>query len=135
MQELQKDPKQDKAVKLTALAEITASWSVADREALLSMDGLHIWSRQFIEDRLAWRSKVPFTLLQLRVRRLKEDIMLKNKDSYWGCFSFVDVPCDLSIAELREASEPALPDPEFRRIQEQLHAVLHRFPTVVALEI
>ena len=91
---------------------------------------MHIWSEQFILDRLAWRPKVPFTLLELRVRLLKEEITLENNDHYWGCFSFVDVPCSESISDLIDSSEEALSATEFNRSQQGLRASLSRFAGV-----
>ena len=121
-QELEHDPKSKHTVTLGLLADVTGTWQVEDEKAILSLTDHHIWSEKFVRDRLYWRPKVPFTVLELRVKRLSEPISLPNSDSYWGCFSFVDIPCDgrISLDTLSADATPVLDDVEF---DERQHAI------------
>ena len=82
--------------------------------------------------RLKWRAAQPLTLLELRARRLRPPLALPARDSFWGCFSWVDV----GAAAAAEAAErwrhgtPAIPVEEFAEKQ----AALRRALRVMAAE-
>ena len=125
MQELRRDPKAEKELKLEVLAEVSGVWTTNDPEALSSLDELHIWSQQYVENRLSWRAKQPLTILELRCSHLKPPLVVPNADMLWGCFSFAELE-DVAFDGLLP-SQLVLEDETFKKQQRALRERLARF--------
>lgn len=85
-----------------------------------------------LQARLKWRPRQALTLLELRVRRLEPPLALAVRESFWGCFSWVDVgPAAAAEAAQRwQHSAPALSDGEFAAKQAVLRRALAGVETV-----
>jgi len=125
VQVLQWDPKSEKEMKLGMLAEVSGVWVTADAAALSALEDMHIWSRQYVEQRLSWRAKQPLTVLELRCRRLKPPLIVPSTDSLWGCFSFAKLE-GVSLNDL-PPSESVLGEGVFAERQRALRCRLEGF--------
>lgn len=74
--------------KLTAYAEVAKEIEVTDSAALAKLDGLHIWTHDYAEERLKWKKTKPLHVLLLRVYKLERPIELPMRDEYNGCKSW-----------------------------------------------
>ncbi len=76
--------------------------------------------------RLKWRPRQALMLLELRVRCLEPPLALAVRESFWGCFFWVDVgPAAAAEAAQRwQHSAPALSDGEFAAKQAALRRAL-----------
>lgn len=129
-QKLRRDPKSEEVVRIQGIAQVSSAWSISEKDGILQLTDFHIWSQKFIEDRLSWRPKVPFTLLELRVNRLRDDLIVKNNSDFWGCFSFADVPFIHSLDALLETSVPVLTDKAFQEQHKELQALLAKYNVI-----
>ena len=62
-------------------------------------------------------------ILELRCQRLRQPLLLPQSDSYYGCFSWVELPADL-VSQGLGGAEPVIPEPAFKDRQEGLRAAL-----------
>ncbi|KAF5836959.1 hypothetical protein DUNSADRAFT_5188 [Dunaliella salina] len=126
-EELALDPKAllGKELPIGTYAQVTGAWTVEGEEIVDALEGLHVWSKDFVKSRLSWRPKQPLTVLEIRAWRLAEPLQIKVHDELFGCFSFVDLQSAILDANLEGLMlEPALNDPTFAQKQEQLRAGL-----------
>ncbi|KAG2438915.1 hypothetical protein HYH02_010710 [Chlamydomonas schloesseri] len=120
------DPKKEAVLALPYVAEVTGAWTTHDPAVLTATDDLHVWTEQFIETRLKWRSSQPLTVLELRVWRLAAPLQLHVEEGLFGCFSWVDVTqtqSPVAAVDLTGAV-PAVADAEFARRQARLRQAL-----------
>ena len=97
---------------LPGWAEVVESVTITEPEQLAPLDGKLIWSNDYVETRLKWKSRDPLWILVLRAYRFDEPLTVAWDDAYGGCTSWVDIagiPADPS--EL--PSTPALSDIAF----------------------
>lgn len=96
-------------VTFTSAAEVADAFVVADEEAVARLDGLHVWTRDYLLERLAYKTEQPLWAVVLRVYRLPTPIVRPYLAEYRGCTSWVtlDAPVELS------AAAPALDDDAF----------------------
>jgi hypothetical protein len=122
---MQWDPKLEKEVQLSILAEVSGVWATSDLDALLSLGDMHIWSQQYVEKRRSWRAQQPLTIVELRCSRLRAPLVLPNTDALWGCFSFAELE-GVTTNDVGSA-EAILSDPVFSERQTALRDRLARF--------
>jgi len=102
-------------VTVTSFAEVEEDLEVTDAETLQRLEGLHIWTEDYAEERLRWKKTKPLHVLILRVYRLDEPKTIPMRDSYGGCKSWIE------LQDIRASSmEPVLEDEEFRRLSEEV---------------
>ncbi|MFC4600480.1 DUF1802 family protein [Cohnella hongkongensis] len=109
------------AVRITAFAEAEEDLELSDAETLKRLEGLHIWTEDYAEERLKWKKTKPLHVLILRVYRLDEPQTIPIRDSYGGCKSWIEIQ-DLNDCSMR----PVLEDEEFRRRSEEIRNRIHR---------
>jgi len=87
--------------------------------------------------RLKWRPRQALTLLELRVRRLEPPLALAVHESFWGCFSWVDIGPEAAAeaAQRWQHSAPALSDGEFAAKQAALRRALAGMEAVPLLVV
>ncbi|MCZ7529190.1 MAG: DUF1802 family protein [Acidimicrobiia bacterium] len=93
-------------------AEVVATATVTDPEELDALNSKLIWTPDYAESRLRWKSRDPLWVLALRVHRLETPVVLPWSDDYGGCTSWVDLrglPADPASLP----STPALSDEAF----------------------
>lgn len=86
-------PKEVDPLPLQYFAEITGAWTTKDPQVLNVLDPLHVYAGGFLETRLKWRAKEPLTLLELRCYTLQQPLQIpvKQREGYFGCFSWVQL--------------------------------------------
>lgn len=127
-EEMVLQPKEVDQLRLQYYAEVTGSWTTQDPEVLAVLDPLHVYAEGFLDTRLKWRAKEPLTLLELRCYRLQRPLLLpvKQREGYFGCFSWVQLEdADVLPPGCWEV-EAALGDAEFAAKQAVLWAGLQR---------
>lgn len=91
-------PKDVEQLPLQYYAEVTGAWATKDPQVLQVLEPLHVYAEGFLETRLKWRAKEPLTLLELRCYTLQQPLMIpvEQRESYFGCFSWVELdPADV----------------------------------------
>lgn len=64
---------------------------VTDAGAVAALTDLHIWTREHIEERLAFRPKHPLQVLVVNAVALPEAVTVERIPAYGGCSSWVDL--------------------------------------------
>lgn len=118
------EPKEATWLSLDTYVEVTGVWVTEDAGVLAALDPLHIWTQEFVEARLKWRTKQPLTLLELRAWQLQPPLDLKVEQEFFGCFSFVEIQAGLSQPVSLQGAKPALSDEEFAKRQHVLRSKL-----------
>ena len=104
-------------------AEIAESAALTEPAQVEALDGFHVWTPDYAEQRFRWRPKAPLLVLVLRVHRLDDPIEVPVRAEYASCTSWVpmlDLPGDPATV----ASTPVLGDAAFARRVEKLRAAL-----------
>ncbi|MFB9279108.1 DUF1802 family protein [Cohnella cellulosilytica] len=109
------------SVRVTSFAEVVEDFEVTDADTLKRLEGLHIWTEDYAEERLRWKKTKPLHVLVLRVYRLDEPQTIPMRDGYSGCKSWIE------LQDVRESSiSPVLDDEQFRRHFEEIRNRVHR---------
>jgi hypothetical protein len=96
-------------VRISSYAEVAKVWIVPDAATIARLDDEHLWSRDYIVERLHYKSDDPLYAIALRVYRLPQPAVIPYSRAYGGCTSWVTLVEPLSIA----GAVPALNDPAF----------------------
>ncbi|MFK7789432.1 MAG: DUF1802 family protein [Phycisphaeraceae bacterium] len=75
-------------------AEAAKIWEVPSREAFEGLDDLHPWAEPQVEMRFGYKPDRPLYLLALRAYRMREAVVVPNRDSFAGCVSWVPLGSD-----------------------------------------
>jgi len=114
------EPRDPEMLQFSAYAEVTASYDITDPEQLAALRPFHIWSDEYVAERLRWRPTKPLAALALRIYRLPEPVTLPYLPSYRGCTSWVDLEQPISLAGM----QPALSDVEYASREAELRRAL-----------
>ena len=112
-------------VRLSHFAESPCAYFVDDLDRALSLQGLHLWSRQTVEARFQYRRPGLF-VLPVRVYRVAAPHDLSETAEYAGCKSWVDLGRELSD----EGATPVLSEEAFDGTVNTLDRLLE--PTALA---
>ncbi|TVX97357.1 DUF1802 family protein [Cohnella terricola] len=96
--------------RVTSFAEVVEDIEVTDAETLRRLEGLHIWTENYAEERLKWKKTKPLHVLILRVFKLDRPQTIPMLDSYGGCKSWISLE-ELSSSPMK----PVLDDLAFSR--------------------
>lgn len=137
LQEMILQPKEVEQLPLQYYAEVTGAWATKDPQVLHVLDPLHVYTEGFLETRLKWRAKEPLTLLELRCYTLQQPLMIpvKERESYFGCFSWVELERADVMGGAGDSSsgewvlQAALSDADFAQKQDILRDKLHLLQT------
>ncbi|MBW5447767.1 DUF1802 family protein [Cohnella sp. CFH 77786] len=103
-------------VRITSYAEVVEDIEITDAETLRRLDGLHIWTEDYAEERLKWKRTKPLHVLLLRVYGLSAPIDIPMQESYAGCKSWLRLEEELPPPK----AEPILDDGTFDRIADSV---------------
>lgn len=84
-------------VMITAWAELTHGFQVTEVEVISALLPYHIWSPEFLSERLKWKPSLPLSVLLLRVYRLSQPHTLAYRSSYGGCKSWIQLEIESEI--------------------------------------
>ncbi|MBF2035205.1 MAG: DUF1802 family protein [Leptolyngbyaceae cyanobacterium T60_A2020_046] len=93
-------------------AEITEVLPVASPAAAAALLPHHIWTAEWLRDRMAWKPERPLVALLLRAHRFHVPVTLPREPRYGGCRSWIQL--DKAAIAALPASEPALSDDAYR---------------------
>ncbi len=110
-------------LRVDAWAEIAETAALTEPEQVAALDGQHIWTADYAEQRFRWRPKAPLIVLVLRVHRLAEALTVPIREHYAGCTSWTPM-ADLPPDPREAASAPVLDDAAFEQRRAELHAAL-----------
>jgi hypothetical protein len=85
-------------------AEFTHGFTLQTEAEVRALEPFHIWTADFITERLKWRSRQPLHILLLRAYPLQEAVELGRSPSHGGCRSWIDLDTPISAP----LSSPAL---------------------------
>lgn len=103
----------DGRIPIRCRCTVAAAWELSEPEALETIDGFHLWTPAYAEERLSWRPRKPLSVLLLRAEALVEPVLLDPDAAYGGCRSWLELEAAPSEADLL----PSLTDDAF-----ELHA-------------
>jgi hypothetical protein len=91
-------------------AEVTHGFTLQTEAELMALALFHIWTADFIAERLKWRSSQPLHILLLRAYRLPQAVELGRSPSHGGCRSWIDLDTPISAP----ISSPALSTQDYQ---------------------
>ncbi|WP_432812799.1 DUF1802 family protein [Pantanalinema sp. GBBB05] len=89
-------------VRIGSWAMITEIFQVTNAERVADLSLYHIWTAEFIADRLKWKPSQPLYVLLLRTYRLNQPQLINYSPTYSGCRSWIDLltPIDLNDSQV-----------------------------------
>jgi hypothetical protein len=107
-------------VLIKAWAEITDHIQIQTTDQVASLLPWHIWTPQFVTDRLRWQPQQPLSVLLLRTYGLPEPVLLAWQPGYGGCRSWIQLAESIDI----RASVPALPAAAYEAQVQQIQTLV-----------
>jgi hypothetical protein len=88
------------AIKISAWAEVTHSFQISEPAAIGALLLFHIWTAEFVSERLKWKPRLPLAVLLLRTYCLVQPQLIPYRSEYGGCRSWVtlEIPPDMAAA-------------------------------------
>ena len=110
------EPAPSAPVEFRVYAGVALTHEIRDPAVLESLEAYHIWTPQFIAQRMSYRPQAPTLLAVVRTYRLKKPVSRPVREEYAGCKSWVplDEPVDL------EGAEPVADNRAFRVALEKI---------------
>jgi hypothetical protein len=96
-------------IRIRAWAQITHGFALKSPQEIDALMPFHIWTTDFIAERLKWRPQQPLQILCLRTYRLRETVRLVRSPRYSGCRSWITLETPISVDTL----SPALSDEQY----------------------
>jgi hypothetical protein len=84
-------------VKIRSWAKITHVLPVRDAEVVEKLQPFHIWSANFLCNRLKWKPLQPLYVLLLRVYNLPKVYEIPYLPEYAGCQSWIDLESEVKL--------------------------------------
>lgn len=98
-------------ISIQAWADIKHIFQVTDATTVEALLPFHIWTPQFVTERLRWKPRSPLYVLLLRVFRLPAAHTVPYTPEYGGCRSWIELLEPLSV----EGSTPVLDDVQYQQ--------------------
>ena len=110
----------DGRVPIRCHCTVAGAWEVTEPAALDALEGLHLWSRSYVEARLGRRSTTALTVLLLRAAALDEPFLIEPSGAYGGFRSW----SELEVTPPRSGLIESLTDDAFALHADRVRAVL-----------
>ena len=124
-------PQVGDAMTLPGWAAITHQLELTGGDIVQRLHPFHIWTDDWLTERLAWKPERPAYALVLRVHRFTAPLTLTYEKRYGGCRSWIEPG---AIAALPE-SAPVLPEAEYQqRVRAMAAAIAPVTSSLAALE-
>ncbi|MGB6299143.1 MAG: DUF1802 family protein [Rivularia sp. (in: cyanobacteria)] len=107
-------------VKISSYAQITHILPVSDESIVAALFPFHIWSKEFVSDRLKWKPQQPLFVLLLRTYKLPSEQFVTYHQRYGGCRSWIDLNESISL----EAVKPVLSDNNYSELVTQICKII-----------
>jgi hypothetical protein len=108
-------------VSIRSQACITHAYEVTDPAIVEALLPFHIWTAEFVAERLKWKARSPLTVLLLRVYALPMARSIPYSAAYGGCKSWINLQ-----AELPSAVAPVLEDTVYQARVKAVQVALQR---------
>ncbi len=108
-------------VSIRSQACITHAYEVSDPAIVEALLPFHIWTAEFVSERLKWKARSPLTVLLLRVYALPVARSIPFCAEYGGCKSWINLQ-----AELPSTVAPVLEETVYQARVEAVQAVLQQ---------
>jgi hypothetical protein len=118
--ETEADRPEEGYVRISSYAAAAAVHVIPDEDALARLDGLHLWTRAYVLERLRFKPSQPLYAIVLRVYNLPADILKPYLADYGGCTSWITLDEALSTEGAAPAMTDAAFDAERARIEDAL---------------
>lgn len=105
-------------VRIRAWAEVTDAFTINDPRCVDALSPFYVWTPDYAERRLGWRSRQPLHVLLLRTYRIPRPVTVKVKDEYLGPGPWVELQRELPFE-----GTPVLSDGEFERASEEIRSI------------
>ena len=76
--------------KISSYAEVLAEADISLEEKIKSLSPFHIWSDEYIKERMNWMPEKPMKVVFLKIFKVSE-IEIPLKSEYQGCKSWIDI--------------------------------------------
>lgn len=122
-QDLAFDQKTATHLTIKHIASLTGCWTTFDPYILSALSDHHVWTQEFLSTRLKWKPKQPITVMELRCSQLQQPLVIPTQDSYWGCFSWIDIEQGVTEEQLSTA-EAVMNDSDYQGRQQKVRIAL-----------
>lgn len=99
---------------------VALALELKDARRLSGLERYHIWTPEFLEQRIRYRPEAPAWLLVIRAYRFPKAVARPALPEYAGCKSWVPLAEPVSL----ERAEPVLDNRRFRAALEQINSKL-----------
>lgn len=106
----------EETVPLKVYAGIAYCGPVRDPKQLEGLEKYHVWTPEFIRERMKYRPQAPMLAVVLRAYRLKKEISQPVRPEYAGCKSWVPLSAALPVEE----TIPVIDNIRFRKALEEI---------------
>jgi len=108
-------------VEIRLFAEIEETWEIDSLETALSLQDLHTWQPQVIEERFGYGENDGISLALLKVHRLAAPWTLANRKGFGGCRSWLGLPEEEGLpGDWRKTCEQVVADARIAEIRSEL---------------
>lgn len=107
-------------VTFTSAAEVAAAFVVPDEAAVARLDPEHVWTRDYVLERLAYKPEQPLWAVVLRVYRLPATVQKPYLADYRGCTSWVTLDASVDLT----GAVPVLDDDAFEVKKARVRALI-----------
>jgi hypothetical protein len=91
-------------------AHITHGFLLSSEAEVMALLPFHIWTAEFVTERLKWRSHQPLQALLLRAYSLQQPVVLGRSPSHAGCRSWIHLETPI----FTQNSMPALSEQDYQ---------------------
>lgn len=118
---------------LKAWVNITHCFALNALPEIEALMPFHIWTSDFITERLKWKPQQPLQVLCVRTYRLAEPIRLVRSPNYSGCRSWITLDPPIGV----DLKDPAMSDGQYNETLGAIEAALqlHSKVTIASFQI
>ena len=107
-------------ISIKAWATIDHIFQISQTQQIQDLAPFHIWTEQFVAERLQWKKQQPLHVLLLRTYRLERPKTLTWQTSYGGCRSWIEINAPIEAPQ----THPALDDQTYQNQRKIILSVL-----------
>jgi hypothetical protein len=107
-------------IPLSAWVQITHQFALNLLPEIEALMPFHIWTTDFITERLKWQPQHPLQVLCVRTYRLQEPVRLVQSSNYNGCRSWITLETPICVG----TEDPAISDEQYSEKLRAIEAVL-----------
>ncbi len=105
---------------LKVYAGVALGLPVSDVKSLAGLEGYHVWTSEFLTQRMSYKPQLPLWAMVIRAYRLKRPVSHPAHPDYAGCKSWVPLTAPIPV----EGIQPVVDNQKFRQALEKIHAQL-----------